>query len=157
VKKIPLTLGAIAFVDDEDFDYLNQFNWSIHYAFKYAKRTIGGRLNKNNIFMHRLLMNAKEGEFVDHIDRNTLNNQKSNLRICNWSENNINKSKRIGTSSKFVGVYLNKKVNKWQAYIKKNKKFFYLGIFENEIDAAIARDKKAKELHGEFANINIII
>lgn len=140
-------------VDDEDYDNVNQFKWSIaktskhnFYATRNSKYEKGKR---RTIHLHRVIMDVSDSSLqIDHRDHNGLNNQKENLRICTLSENCRNKT-AYGTS-KYLGVYWNKKDKKWIAYIRMT----YIGIFEHEWEAALAYDTKAKELFGEFANLN---
>jgi len=98
-------------------------------------------------------MNPPKGFVVDHIDRNGLNNKRSNLRICTPRQNSYN---RIGkeTPSKYKGVRWKKSRNRWVAQIKHYNKAMQVGSFDNQIDAAKAYDKKAKELFKEFAYLN---
>ncbi len=103
--------------------------------------------------MHRMIMGEPKGMFVDHIDGNSQNNRRSNLRICTPAQNLQNQRPKGGTS-RYKGVYFHKKDNKWMAKIGFNGKNTYLGLFEDEILAARAYDKKAKELFGEFAYLN---
>ena len=91
---------------------------------------------------------------VDHIDRNKLNNQITNLRWVTQQQNNMNSTIRTGTSSQYKGVTLSKKANKWRAYIMLNRKLIHLGYFDTEEDAARAYNAKAIELFSEFANLN---
>lgn len=159
MKEIQLTKGKVALVDDEVFDYLNQWKW---YAKKsngnyYAKRNI--RINKKyagHILMHRLLMNVEKHLYIDHIDGFSLNNQKNNLRICTHAENMRNKKLHINNTSGFKGVYWHKSTKKWMAFIKINNKQLYLGLFIDPIDAARTYNEAAVKYHGEFANLNKI-
>ena len=157
MKLIHLSQGKIAIVDDEDYEHLSQWSW--HYGCDgYAVRTVylgGGAKNGKykKIFMHNQIMKFPVGRFVDHIDRNTLNNQKSNLRICTQSQNSANSLTRAG-SSKFKGVSWNKNVKKWQSRIMVNYDNKYLGCFGNEEDAARAYDIAAVRLFGQFALTN---
>ena len=141
-------------VDDEDFEYLNSFRWTakIHGHLKYAERNYRGKTIK----LHRLIMSVTEKNmFIDHIDGNGLNNQKINLRICSSAENTRNHRKISNLlTSKFIGVHLHKKTNKWRAGVRFNKNLIDLGLFKNEEDAAMAYDRKAFEVFGEFANLN---
>ena len=109
-------------------------------------------------YFHRWLFNLKTGDksVVDHVDGNKLNNQKSNLRLCNISENMCNRKKleKGATSSKYKGVYRTK--TKWLAVCRKNKITYHLGSFETEKEAAEAYNTKAKELHEGYALLNII-
>src|SRR5690348_9141568 len=103
MKTIALTHGLEAKVDDEDFERLSQFKW---YAAKnkhlwYARRGVYiGDGEMRMLGMHRFIMNAVPGQVVDHRDGNTLNNQKSNLRFCTYTQNNVNKIPKRNGSSK---------------------------------------------------------
>jgi len=153
MKEIKLNYGLVAQVDDEDFSYLNQFKW---YAKKDKKTiyVIANKTQKNNLHessMARLIMKTPDDLEVDHIDHNGLNNQKSNLRNCSRNENMQNKTS--SSSSGYLGVHINR--NKYiVAHIKIKNKMAHLGTFKTIEDAAKAYDKKAKELYGEFANLN---
>lgn len=177
MKEIPLSKNGkhfgkyVALVDDEDYDELIKHNWHVRicskshlYAVRYKK--INGL--KLLIKMHRQILSVKDKKIlVDHKDHNGLNNQRSNIRICNTSENLKNCRKKSNTSSKYLGVYLStcKRVRKngnlyfrqsWVASIRVNKKKKFLGSFSNEIEAAIAYNLAATLYHGEFANLNIV-
>ena len=98
--------------------------------------------------------NIENKEQVDHIDRNKLNNHISNLRWATCSENLGNQLSRKGSTSKYKGVYFHKSRGKWMARIKVNGKRKYLGRFKYEKEAALAYNKAAKEIYGEFALLN---
>lgn len=159
MKEIQLTQGKVALVDDEDFDYLNQFKWHASklsgkfYAQRHAKLS-----NPNNIkiLMHRDVMKPKKGFVIDHVDGNTLNNQKNNLRICTHAENMRNSKIPINNTSGFKGVYWNKENEKWTAFIRFNNKRFHLGLFFELKDAAKAYNEGAIKYFGKFANLNKI-
>lgn len=160
-KRIPLTQGKFAIVDDEDFEYLNQFNWCANKIGNtyYAVRVLylgGGRKNqkRKKIFMHRQILNAQDGEEVDHRNHCTLDNRKQNIRFCTHSQNNQNRNPYKNTSSKFKGVSWNKRDKKWEVQIMLNGKTIHLGLFFDEIEAANAYDDKARELFSEFAKTN---
>ena len=156
MKLISLSHGLFAQVDDEDFEYLNQFKWkllrinTLNYSIRYGKN--------GHYLMHREIMKIKKNEMIDHKDRNGLNNQKNNLRIATRSQNGANR-KSCG-SSNYLGVSKNLDYRKngekirWRTQIQKNGIKIKLGSFKTEIEAAKAYDLKAKELHGEFANLN---
>ena len=99
-------------------------------------------------------MEAPDHLFVDHIDHNGLNNRRSNLRLCTTAQNARNVFSYKGSTSKYKGVCWYKEGRKWAAKIKLNNKAYHLGLFEDETEAAIAYDKKARELHGEFGCLN---
>lgn len=151
-KIIPLTRGIEAIIDDEDYEYLNQWKWCAHkegYAVRSASKQNGKR---EYIRMHRLIMNAKKGQIIDHINCNKVDNRKENLRFCTDMQNSQNQKKRKGLTSLYKGVDLFR--GKYRAFIRVNKKQIYLGTFENEEAAAEAYNNAAINYHGEFARIN---
>ncbi len=128
----------------------------IIYVHRKTKKGEGGKPRK--IYLHRALTGATEDEFVDHINRNPLDNRRSNLRIVSRSINNINRGKNKTwkgrpTSSAYRGVSWNKKMKMWQAYVWCNKSM-HLGYFTEEDDAARAYDVRVYELRGEYAYLN---
>ena len=149
--------GKFAIVDIEDFEKLNQFRWYMDKN-NYVHRSqhisgSGKNRKKKTISLHRYLINPPKGKIIDHADRNPLNNLKSNLRICTRSQNEANSPGRGGTSE-YKGVSWDREKLKWLAGIKHQYERIYIGVFKNEIDAAKAYNKKAKELFGEFACLN---
>lgn len=156
MKTIGLNNGKFAMVDDEDYIFLSQWKWQAkkHRNTYYAVRTIHvKRKSVGVIWMHRVINKTPTGLVTDHIDRNGLNNQKSNLRTSSISENNRNSMYKNGTS-KYKGVGF--KGNKWRARISVNKKQIHLGVFKSQEDAAIAYNNAAIKYHGEFAYLNEI-
>lgn len=150
-KEIRLTKGQVALVDDEDFEYLNQWNWYVSRS-GYAVRTHG--IFRKTILMHRLISNTPDGYETDHIDRNRLNNQKNNLRVCTVSENQHNKGMNSDNKSGYKGVSWDAKNNKWRASIRYNNKTYNAGRYETAEEAAGAYDEMAVKLHGNFASTN---
>jgi hypothetical protein len=155
MREIKLTQDKVALVDDEDFEYLNQWKWHAHKDGNnyYVERIIRlpRGLKYQYVSMHRLIMNTPKGMQTDHKDHDGLNNQKSNLRICTRSQNQMNR-KAIEATSKYKGVwYENGKI---RSAITINKEQVYLGYFNSEKDAAIAYDIAAKKYYGEFAYLN---
>lgn len=141
----------IILIDDEDYDLINPYSWYISKA-GYAAYKSGDK----NMLMHRLIMNCLDKkEKVDHINRNTLDNRKINLRLCTLSgQNEMNRPFQKNNTSGYKGVSFNKRGNKFEVYITRFKKRYSLGRFSDPIEAAKAYDKKAKELFGEFAYLN---
>lgn len=161
MKQIPLSQGLFALVDDEDFEYLNQFKWSARKSKNtyYALRNSCGRNNKKRfiIFMHRIVLGLNDLQIKgDHVDGNGLNNQRYNLRPSTNAENARNAKPNKNKSSKYKGVSLKKDHydKKWSARITFDRKQINIGYFKDEIEAAKAYDKKAKKLFGEFAYLN---
>jgi len=156
-RRIKLTQGQYAIVDPEDFKWLNLFKWFANRSHKafYARRVIYINGKIKVIQMHRLVMHYDGELFVDHENRNSLDNRKINLRIATAAENRANSSRNIeGKSSRYRGVCLKKDLNKWQASIGYRGKRIHLGYFENEIDAAKAYDEAARKYYGEYAVVN---
>lgn len=157
-KSIPLTKGQFAIVDNEDYEALVKFKWRAYYDGWnwYAMRACRCPIvrQQHTIQMHRVVINAQQGQEVDHLNGNGLHNYKGNLRFCNRSQNNANRKKRCTCSSKYKGVYWNKIIGKWCVRIKHNQKSIWLGYYDNEIEVAQRYDYKAKELVGEFACTN---
>jgi len=91
---------------------------------------------------------------VEHKDRNKHNNKIENLRLATRQLNNANTKSAKNSSSIYKGVHWNKKLSKWSACITKDYKQIHLGLFESEEDAAIAYNKKAKLLYGDYALLN---
>ena len=153
MKTIPLTHNTFAFIDDADFELVSQFKWWLGangYAYTTHTRT-------TKSLMHRMLLAPPKGQFIDHIDGNRLNNQRSNLRLCTYTQNQQNTKKRIRSSSLFKGVFLDQPQRgkrKWSVQIQVQGKREHIGRFENERHAALAYDLWAKDLFGEFAKTN---
>jgi hypothetical protein len=159
-RKIKLTQGKFAIVDQEDYEKLNAHKWRAHsnhnIAF-YAVRMTGYSINgkRKTIQMHREIMRPADDLFVDHINHDGLDNRKINLRIVTPAQNNYNCRKRKGEhSSKYKGVSLDKREKRWRADISYKCKRIHLGYFDNEEEAAKAYDEAAKELYGEYAVLN---
>src|ERR1700749_1260158 len=107
MKIITLTKDFSAIVDDADYEMLSSYKWHAHYTRKlvYAHSTQYLKNGKfKTLVMHRLIMNAQKGDLVDHRDRNTLNNQRNNLRICTYRQNNANRKSAQGKTSNYLGV-----------------------------------------------------
>ena len=147
-KSIKLSKNKCALVDDEDFEYLNNFNWSLSSA--------GYAVSSSNKIMHRMIMNTPKGLVTDHINHNTLDNRKENLRICTNSENRHNYIKPKNNTSGYKGVYFHKTTNKWCAKIRVNRIKMHLGYFLDIEEAAIAYNKAATKYFGEFALLNYV-
>lgn len=156
-REIPLTHGLFAIVDDGDYEFLSGFRW---FADKggntfYARRNSAGS-NVRKIRMHREIMRAGSEEEVDHINGNGLDNRRSNLRICNHSENQRNGKKYKNNTTGYKGVSWHKQHKKYYAKIRVNNKDIFLGLFLNPEDAARAYNKAAIIFHGEFAKLNVL-
>lgn len=166
-KKIPLSKGKFAIVDDGDFALLSKRSWHLGtwgYAtttkLKFDEGFVSQQKKSHrghgSIFMHRLLVGAKSGEIVDHVNKNKLDNRRKNLRRCTKAQNSFNCKKRKINKSGYKGVSWSKSNYGWIAQIVSNRQKFHLGTFKKKIDAAKAYNLAAKKLHGSFANLNHI-
>lgn len=157
-KRIYLTQGQIALIDDEDFDRVNCFKWTadkVGLGFRAMRACYPGNNKRITIFMHRFIMDAPQGTIIDHINRNALDNRKSNLRFCTKAENQRNRtSRQINNTSGYKGV--TKVRNKWAARISHQSKRIHLGYFVNIHQAAEAYNQAALKYFGDFANLNKI-
>lgn len=152
MRKIKLTQGKWAMVDDEDYGWLSQWRWhaiKTPYTFYVVRNSPKVKGRQNTIRMHRQILTPKIGQLVDHINHNGLDNRKENLRFCGHSQNQFNKRKWKNTTSKFKGVSWQRAVGKWRgrwkAQIRISYKLIYLGVFINQIEAAQAYDCAAKK------------
>lgn len=151
VRYIPLTKGKFAIVDAADYERVAKYKW---YASGMGGRLYAARRQDDKaIYLHRFLTNAPKGMVVDHKDGNRLNDRQSNLRVCTQRQNIYNSPPR-GKASRFKGVGWDKRHNKWVAGIRYYGRNIYLGLFQDEAEAARAYDRKAHELFGEYAYLN---
>jgi hypothetical protein len=157
-KEILLTRGQVALVDDVDYDWLSQFKWYASYSSfvksYYASGWAGGGDSLGRIAMHRFIMQAKPGIYVDHINHDTLDNTRSNLRLCTKAQNGANRRLNSTSTSGYKGVTWVTRAEKWTAHIRVNYKLIHLGYYTTPVDAALAYDEVSRKLYGEFALTN---
>lgn len=159
MRRIKLTKGQWALVDDEDFKSLNQFKW--HYSSRrYASRGVWVEGRVKSVDMHRLLCSSKRGQEVDHINGNRLDIRRVNLRACTKTQNRQNRGKYALATSRFKGVSWHRGrrvgVGLWRVRMAKDKNGQRqdIGLFKTEREAAMAYDLWALDLYGEFARTN---
>lgn len=143
-------------VDDEDYERALLHDWRISsgkFSFTVSTYILVGEV-RTYPSMASFIMKTS-GILYDHIDRNPLNNQKYNLRVCTHAQNSYNTEKSIGNhTSQYKGVSWKTQSRRWCAQITYNKKKMHLGLFKDEREAARCYNKAAKELFKEFAFIN---
>lgn len=159
-KEIRLSNGMVTLVDDEDYEYLMSFNWHACnqgegrvYVMRHEPRQKGK--SGKTVRMHRELTAAPPGTVVDHINHNTLDNRKRNLRVCSQHGNQANRMKTKGiNTSKYKGVSWDQDRSRWKAQIAPNRKNRLIGRFLSEKEAALAYDSAALQCFGQFAKVN---
>lgn len=144
MKRIKLTKGKFAIVDNKNFDYLNQFKWQ--FVGGYAVRTIYNNGVQKPIFMHRLINKTPLGMDTDHTNRNKLDNRERNLRTVTNRINQLNRGLSKNNTSGYKGVYWRKERKKWRAQIGIDNKYIYLGHFSDLSNAILAR-KNAEKIY----------
>lgn len=154
MKLIKLSQNMYAKVDEDDFKSLSKIKW---YASKghrnnyYAKNIF----KRKSLFMHRYIMKARRGQIIDHINGDTLDNRRSNLRLVTPSQNNANQRPSFTkTKSQLKGVYFLKNGNrlkKWYSRIQINNKDYFLGYFLTENEAYNAYRKKHIGAYGKYS------
>lgn len=142
-------------IDDEDYDLVSKYIW---YA---SPNTVGGfyastkiKDTNSTLYSHRLIMGFPKGMVVDHINHDTLDNRKSNLRICTQSQNAFNRGLQRQNTSGYKGVHFYKRKDKYMAYIDVNRKRIHLGYFKTAQEAAKKYNEVALFLVGEYAHLN---
>ena len=152
MKKISLNNeDNCALVDDVDYAWISKFTWHLAYDSRYSLSyaACGQGL------MHRIILNPPPDKHIDHIDKNGLNNRRSNLRLCTISQNQMNRKTTQGTS-RYKGVYWDSHHSQWRAEIVYKTKRHRIGYFISENKAALAYNERARALHRNFASLNEI-
>lgn len=158
VLRIKLSKNLYFLIDTEDYDVAKKYLWHTMRVKKkkgdiiYVRSKVGDKY----VYLHNLLLKKPKGKFVDHINRNALDNRKSNLRIATRQQNSFNRRSSKKNKTGYIGVIRHKKtpIHPYYAKVSKDNKNYVVGFFKTALEAAIARDKKAIELHGEFAVLN---
>lgn len=148
-KRIILTNGMVAYVDAADYEEISRYTWHFAgggYAGRFEQRKL--------IMMHRQIMNPPEGMIVDHIHGNRLDNTRAHLRVCTLLENARNRSKRADATSRYIGVWYDKKRERWITKIRVAGVQKYVGSFADGEEAARAHDHAAVLYLDDFARLN---
>lgn len=154
-RTIPLNRNVEAIVDADLYEWLNQWNWTADFRCNgpYVLRRVTVEPKKRvAVHMHRAIVCAVDGQIVDHINGDTLDNRRENLRVCTTQENLRNNARPTGKSG-FRGVYPSN--NKWIVKARDDDGILQqIGRFECPVKAARAYDKAMIERRGEFAVLN---
>lgn len=149
--RVILTRGMFALIDSADVRLVEAHSWCAHRSSSGFYATC--RINRELIFMHHFVLGVPSDICVDHKNGDRLDNRRDNLRLATAQQNMCNQRPR-GGSSRFKGVHWNRHAGKWQASLTIDYRYVYLGLFTNEVEAASAYDRAARELFGEFARLN---
>lgn len=144
-------------VDKDVHKDLGDYTWSDNGNGYLFRRECLGRKRYKKIYLHREILGACAGEYVDHINGNRADNRRTNLRICSNAQNAANQRGRKGSTSRFKGVYFDKKSKGWVAQITHLYKNEKLGKYMNETEAALAYNHAAFYKFGSFALLNDIV
>lgn len=148
-KKTASVIASIL-IDDRDRHLLEGRGWHLQRGYAYTHPR-----GEEPSYLHGLIMRPPPGFFVDHINGNRADNRRENLRIVTKSQNQMNAKKTTRPkTSQFKGVHWGSQHKMWHAKIKKNQKNIFLGLFKVELSAALAYDKAARNLFGDFAKPN---
>lgn len=153
---LPLPGGDIAVIDESDIEAASGYNWYLSDSGR-GKRYVRSRKSRTNspIYLHRLILPGADGRHVDHVNGDTLDNRRENLRVASHTENTRNSSVPRNNTSGFKGVSKATWVTgRWRATIRIDGKQAFLGVFDTPEEAAIAYDEAAKNHYGEFAHLN---
>jgi hypothetical protein len=153
VRYIALTRNQFAIVDTADYPELSKYPWTVcgspgrYYAIRRDK-------NRKTVYMHRQIMQPPPGMVTDHINGSRLDNRRENLRNCRQQENRWN-SRGTGALSGFTGVWYDKDREQYEAVVRVNGEKLHLGWFDDPVEAAHVRDRKALEVYGPYAYLNL--
>lgn len=155
-RVIRLTQGMATIVDPDDYDWVSEYKWRAAYDkdvrtyYVHGSTSVLGKQKTTSL--HRMIMSPAPGEVVDHINHDTLDNRKCNLRVCLQNQNALNRRSHI---SQWKGVSWDKRNRKWRARIRINGTLTHLGLFKEHTDALLAYDSAAIKHFGEFAWTNL--
>ena len=141
---------ARTLIDLEDIDKVKDCKWRMNdqgYAITDIVGGLGGKIR-----LHRLIMDCPDDMVVDHINHNSLDNRKFNLRVCTLQQNNKNQKKKSNNKSGVIGISWDKSRRKWCAQIMYNRKHIHLGRFKTKEEAIQARKQAEIEYFGEYRN-----
>ena len=156
-QTLKLSQGQLATVDDVEFECVSKFKWSAsrrentYYAYHNEHTSRGLK----RVYLHRFILGITDPKIlVDHRDRNGLNCQRSNLRICTSSQNQANSKVSKNKIGEYKGVYWDGRRKKWEVKIMYKRRSRFLGYFDDPVQGAKMYDLMARKLFGEFAKTN---
>ena len=157
MKTISLTRGYSTIIDDEDFEAISKYHWSVHVRNKkaYAKTTIWNQNRRTRVLMHRMILNHSGKEsFIDHVNGDSLDNRRENLRLCTHQENCMNRNPQSNSTTGINGVTKYKDV--YRVKITFQGKDYWIGYAKTIDQGREMRRAKEKELFKEFSPLKNI-
>jgi hypothetical protein len=153
VCELLLSNGMVTLLSEGDAETVSNFRWhastdKASHTWYARARVVDSRVASG---MHRVLL-CFPLLFVDHINRNGLDNRRENLRLCTHEQNNCNKPNRPNKTSRFRGVFYQGK--RWVVQVRDKQKLYRLGSFSDEVEAALVYDQFVASVRGEFAILN---
>lgn len=148
---ITITHGLTVIIDESDLPLVSPYTWMLKSKAQWDRYACTKIKNKR-ITLHRFLMSPELSQHVDHINGDTLDNRRSNLRLCTNTDNARNARLRHDSTTGFKGV--SKAGGRWVAQIRRNGTTWHIGSYQTPEDAARSYDAQAKILFGEFAWLN---
>ena len=154
MKKIRLTQGQVALVDDVDYEYLSQWKWCVQWQYNAFRAVRTNRTNgkQKTIYMHTVVAERMgiDTTQIDHINHKPLNNRRYNLRPATAVQNQHNREVQKNSTTGVKGICLNKQTGRYRARIDFEGKHYHLGYFDTIPEATTVVRKKREELVGEF-------
>jgi hypothetical protein len=142
--------GYKILIDDEHLQRFSLIRWSVGVTSNKIYFSFTKTPTRVAEYMHRIVANPPNGMLVDHINGNTLDNRKMNLRVCTHQQNIMNSAKRKDNSSGYKGVHRDCRSKRWIARVTFNQKKIHIGLYDTPMEAHEAYCQKASELFGEF-------
>lgn len=149
--------GSYFFMSVEDEHLLKRF---VFHRTRLGYLGTNGRLKSGkfkSFKLHRLVLNAVDGQLLDHINRKTFDNRRENLRLITRSGNALNSKLSTKNSSGYRGVTYHKQHKKWYVQLVKDYKHHFIGLFTSKKEAVIAYNVAVVKLHGEYAKLNTVM
>lgn len=160
MKEIKLTHGKVALVDDEDYEWINKYTWCLLLTgYAGSASMIWEYKTRGIALMHRVILNVPKNQIIDHINRNKLDNRKSNLRIADPTGNNANKGLQTNNTLGYKGLKLKfykDGTPKYEVIVRHKNIKHYIGVFKSKEEAALAYNEAAIKYFGEYACLNKI-
>ena len=150
VAFVTLTKGQTGIVDRSDLSEIAKYKWHASHNGHFFR--MATRINRKLIYCHRLLLKLKPSEIGDHINGNTLDNRRANIRQCSHQCNMRNRKKHKNNTNRFKGVHFTG--SSYRSTIIVNHKKIHLGNYKTDTEAARAYDQAAKKYFGEFSRLN---